>query len=175
MSSLPAAVTVMIGYLMGALIKKTKGTQTDLQLTGMGVFLTASGFAWSFVFPINKPLWTSSYVLYTAGLATLLFAGLIYIIDIKHYRRWTPVFSIFGQNPLFLFILSVLWGKTLRLLIRIPDGTGGTTNGSVWLYQNIFVPAAGFMNGSLLFALAHIVFFWIIGYILYRCRIFIKI
>jgi len=175
LSSLPAAASVLIGYLVGAVIKETKGKQAVLQLTGLGVFFLASGYAWSFVFPFNKPLWTSSYALYTAGLATILFAALIDIIDLRGLKKWTPVFSIFGLNPLFLFILSVLWGKTLRLLVHVPDGTGSIVNGSVWLYQQIFVPLAGNLNGSLLFAIAHIGLFWIIGYILYRCRIFIKV
>jgi len=175
LSSLPAAATVIIGYLAGAVIKETEEKRAVLQLTALGVFLTASGYAWSFVFPLNKPLWTSSYVLYTAGLAAILFAALIDIIDIRGFRKWTPLFSVFGMNPLFLFILSIFWGKTLRLLIHIPDGAGGAINASAWLYQNIFVPIGGFLNGSLLFAVAHIFLFWIIGYILYRCRIFIKI
>ena len=175
LSSLSAAVTVIIGYWMGMIIHESLKNRIVLKLAGFGAAFTAAGYLWGLVFPLNKPLWTSSYVLYTAGLATLLFALLIYIIDIKGYKKWTPFFSIFGVNPLFLFILSVLWGKTLRLLIHIPDGTGGAINGSAWLYQNIFVPIAGNMNGSLLFAVAHIALFWIIGYILYRCRIFIKI
>ncbi len=114
-------------------------------------------------------------MLYTAGLASLLFALLIYIIDMKGYKKWTLIFSVFGMNPLFLFVLSVVWGKTLRLLIRIPDGEGNIVAGSVWLYQNIFVPLAGNMNGSLLYALAHIIIFWLIAYVLYKCRVFVKV
>ena len=136
---------------------------------------TIAGYLWGLVFPINKPLWTSSYVLYTAGLCALLFALLIYIIDVRGYKKWTLLFSVFGMNPLLLFALSSVWGKTLHLLIRIPDGEGHMTAGSVWLYQNIFAPAAGLMNGSLAYALAHIVFFWLMGYILYRCRFFVRV
>lgn len=175
LSSLSAAVTVIIGYWMGMMIQESPENRIVLKLAGFGATFTAAGYLWGMVFPLNKPLWTSSYVLYTAGLAILLFAVLIYIIDIKGYKKWTPIFSIFGVNPLFLFILSALWGKTLRLLIHIPDGTGAVVNGSAWLYQHVFVPAAGNMNGSLSFAVAHIILFWIIGYVLYRCRIFIKI
>lgn len=175
LSTLPAAATVLIGYLTGAVVRETGKKQAVLKLTALGVALIASGYVWSFVFPLNKPLWTSSYVLYTGGLAMLLFAALIDLIDIRGYRKWTPLFSIFGKNPLFLFILSVLWAKTLRLLIRIPDGAGNAIPANVWLYQNIFVPLAGFMNGSLLYALAHIALFWLVGYLLYRYRIFIKV
>ncbi|MHB8139441.1 MAG: acyltransferase family protein, partial [Smithellaceae bacterium] len=140
-----------------------------------GTAFTITGYLWGLVFPLNKPLWTSSYVLFTAGLAFLLFALLIYIIDMKGYKKWTLLFSVFGMNPLFLFVLSVVWGKTLRLLILVPDGEGNMMAASAWLYQNIFVPMAGLMNGSLLYAWAHIAFFWLIGYVLYKCRIFVKV
>jgi len=175
LSSLPSAVTVIFGYLAGMIIRETPGNRAPVKLVCYGFAFTIAGYLWGLVFPINKPLWTSSYVLYTAGLAALLFALLIYIIDVKGYKKWGLLFSVFGMNPLFLFILSVIWGKTLRLLIHIPDGEGKTLSGSAWLYQNIFVPLAGNMNGSLAYALAHIFIFWLIGYLLYRCRVFIRV
>jgi len=175
LSSLPAAVTVIIGYLAGMMIKKTPENRVLPALILYGAAFTIAGYIWGFIFPLNKPLWTSSYVLYTAGLAALLFALLIYIVYRKGYKKWTLSFVVFGMNPLFLFILSVLWGKTLRLLIHVPDGEGNTMSGSIWLYQNIFVPLAGNLNGSLAYALAHIVFFWLIGYVLYKFRFLIKV
>lgn len=175
LSSLPAAVTVMIGYLAGGVIRETERGRAPLRLIAYGLVFAVAGTLWGFVFPINKPLWTSSYVLYTAGLAALLFAVLIYIIDLKKYRKWTLLFSVFGMNPLFLFVFSVLWGKTLRQLIGIPAADGHTMAGSTWVYQNMFVPWAGLMNGSLAYALAHIVLFWLIGYVLFKCRIFVKV
>lgn len=175
LSSLPSVVTVIIGYLAGMTIKETAKNRVPLKLVLYGIAFTIAGYLWGFVFPMNKPLWTSSYVLYTAGLAALLFAFLIYIIDMKGYKKWTLLFSVFGRNPLFLFILSIVWIKSLRLLIRVPDGVGNTLSGSAWLYQNIFVPLAGNLNGSLMYALAHIFLFWLMGYILYRRRLFIKV
>lgn len=175
LGSLPSAVTVLTGYLAGMMIRETGGNQALSRLVLSGSALTVAGCLWGVVLPINKPLWTGSYVLYTAGLATLLFALLIYIIDVKKYKKWSLLFSVFGMNPLLLFILSVVWGKTLRLLILIPDGFGHPMPGNAWLYQNIFVPLAGSMNGSLAFALAHIVFFWLVGYVFYRRRFFVKI
>ncbi len=175
LSSLPSVATVIIGYLAGMMIQETARNRVPAKLIVFGIALTVVGSTWRLVFPINKPLWTSSYVLYTAGLASLLFALLIYMIDIKRYKKWGLLFSVFGMNPLFLFILSVVWGKTLRLLILISNGEGNTMTGSAWLYQNIFVPLAGSMNGSLAYALAHIAFFWLIGYVLYKRRIFVKV
>lgn len=175
LSSLPSIGTVLIGYLAGMMITKTARNRAPVKLSFFGIALTIVGYLWGLVLPINKPLWTSSYVLYTGGLAAVLFALLIYIIDIKAYKKWSLPFLVFGMNPLFLFILSVVWGKTLRLLIRIPDGEGNTVTGSAWLYQNVFAPPAGNLNGSLAYALAHIIFFWLIGYVLYKRRIFVKV
>ena len=175
LSSLPAAVTVLIGYLAGTMIQETTVNRAPLKLALYGAAFTITGYLWGFIFPINKPLWTSSYVLYTAGLAALLFALLLYMMDIKGNKKWALLFSVFGMNPLLLFSLSSVWSKTLQHLIRVPDKTGQAMAGSAWLYQNIFVPVAGSMNGSLAYALAHMVFFWLIGFVLYRFRFFVKV
>ena len=175
LSSLPAIVTVLIGYFAGVMIKETQKNRVPGKLLLYGVAATVLGYVWGLAFPINKPLWTSSYVLYTAGLGAMLFALLIFIIDLKGYKKWTSFFVVFGMNPLFIFALSGLWAKALYRLIRIPDGDGGTMAGSTWLYQNVFEPLAGSMNGSLLYALTHIFFFWLIGYVLYKNKVFIKV
>ncbi|PVX52307.1 putative acyltransferase [Balneicella halophila] len=175
LSTFPAVVTVLLGYFAGSEIAKS-GQMIDgvKRLLFWGVLFTAFGWVWGYVFPINKSLWTSTYVLYTGGLATILLAVLLWLIDVRGYKKWTKPFVHFGMNPLFIFVLSGLYVKTISYLIKIEDG-GETINGYTYLYQKIFVPLAGNMNGSLLFALTHIVFFWIIVYLLYRKRIFIKI
>ncbi len=175
LGSLPAAVTVIAGYLAGIITRENRTDHAVIRLAGYGASIAIAGYLWGFVLPVNKPLWTGSYVLYTAGLAALLFALLIYITDLKAYKKWTPLFSVFGMNPLLLFILSVVWAKTLRLLIQIPDDNGQMISGSIWLYQHVFEPLAGPMNGSLLFALAHVILFWLIGYVLYRKAIYVKV
>jgi len=176
LSTIPAVVSVLTGYLAGMLIKQQSNKmQVIKQLVIYGAIFTAAGYVWGLVFPINKPLWTSSYVIYTAGQAALLFALLIYIIDVKGYKKWSNFFMVFGVNPLFIFALSGLWARALSMLIRWENAEGQIVTGSGWLYNNIFVPLAGNLNGSLLYAIAHVVFFWLIGYILYRNRIFIKV
>lgn len=175
LSSLPAVVTVLLGYLAGYTIKKTEKNRVPVKLFIYGVIFTLAGFLWSFILPLNKPLWTSSYVLYTAGLAAILFAVLIYLIDIRGYKKWTSFFVVFGLNPLFIFALSGIWAKTLWYIVRFEDAQGTIVTGSGWLYQHVFVPLAGNWNGSLLYAITHVVFFWLIGYILYRKKIFIKV
>jgi predicted acyltransferase len=175
LSTIPAIVTVLFGYMTGVIIKNTEKVKVPRQLALYGVIATVLGRLWGYIFPINKPLWTSSYVLYTAGLAALFLALLVFIIDIKGYKKWTSFFVVFGMNPLFIFALSGLWARSLGMFIKVETADGTVMRGSTWLYENVFVPLAGNMNGSLLYALTHIFFFWIIGYVLYRKRIFIKV
>jgi len=139
-----------------------------------GVAGFAIGIVWGQFFPINKPLWTSSYVIYTAGWACMIMALLIWVIDLKGYSKWTSFFVVFGMNPLFIFALSGVWARILTRIIKIHEGDKIVT-GYNWLYQHIFQPLAGDINGSLLFALAHIAVFWFICWVLYKKKIFIKV
>ncbi len=175
LSSLPAVATVLIGYLVGILIKETHKNKVPLKLILYGTAFTAAGYLWGYVFPVNKPLWTSSYVLYTAGQAAILFGILIYVIDLKNYKSWTSFFMVFGMNPLFIFALSGIWATAMWMLIRFENAEGSVITGSGWLYNTIFVPLAGNLNGSLLYAIAHVLFFWLIGLVLYKRKIFIKV
>ncbi len=175
LSTIPAVASVIIGYLVGSLIKESEKRLVPLKIIGTGVMGLIVGLIWSIVFPINKPLWTSSYVLYSSGWACVVLGILIYIIDILEYKKWTDFFVVFGKNALFLFFISGLWTLTIIYLIRIPVSSEKSINGYAWLYENIFQPMAGDINGSLLFALAHVVLFWLIGLVLYREKIFIKV
>ncbi|MFN8241182.1 MAG: DUF5009 domain-containing protein [Bacteroidales bacterium] len=173
-STIPAIITVILGYLAGSVIASTEKTKLPLRLLLGGAAGIGAGLLWSLLFPINKPLWTSSYVLYTAGWASIFMAALIWLIDIKGYKWWTSFFVVFGMNPLFIFALSGLWARFLTRIIHV--GTGDNmVNGYTWLYKNVFQPLAGDLNGSLLFALSHILVFWLICYILYKRKIFIKV
>jgi predicted acyltransferase len=174
LSTIPAIVTVIIGFIAGGVISETEKQKVPLQMIIYGAILTAAGLIWSLVFPINKPLWTSSYVLYTAGLAFIFMAVFIWIIDLKGYTKWTSPLVVFGMNPLFIFALSGIWARFLTRIIKIHDGDNVIT-GYNWLYLNIFQPFAGDINGSLLFALTHIVFYWFICWVLYNRKIFIKV
>jgi len=175
LSTIPAIVTALLGYMAGAQIKNTEKQKVPQQLLIGGAIGIIAGLLWGFIFPINKPLWTSSYVLYSAGWASVALAGLIWIIDIKSYKKWTSFFVVFGMNPLFIFALSGLWAITLIRIIRFDNGEGKITNAYNWIYQQVFVPLAGPLNGSLLFALAHVCVFWALAWILYRKKIFIKV
>ncbi|NOZ04163.1 MAG: DUF5009 domain-containing protein [FCB group bacterium] len=173
-STLPAIVTVIIGYMIGTVIQLSSNYRDTvkkmLRWGGMGV---VAGWLWGFLFPINKPLWTSSYVVYTAGWAVLMLALFIWLIDIKHNRKIVKPLVIFGTNSIFVFVATGLWVKSI---IRFRYTLNGeSVNGYTYLYETVFVPLAGNLNGSLLFALFHVFMWWLVLYWLYRKKIFIKI
>ena len=176
LSTLPSVVTVIFGYLTGQQIRSKavlKQTTYRLFLTGLAAIVT--GKIWGIFFPINKSLWTSSFVLYTSGWALIFLTVLLWIIDIKGYKKWTFPFIVFGTNSLFVYVLSSIWVKIYIYLIKIPKADGSVTNAYDWIYHSIFEPMAGHMNGSLLFAIAHVFVFWLILLFMYRRKIFIKI
>lgn len=176
LSTIPAIVTVILGYLTGSIIRQTEKIKVPRKLAVYGIGAVVAGFLWGLLFPINKPLWTSSYVLYAAGWALLVLALLIWVIDLKGYSKWTSFFVVFGMNPLFIFALSGLYAKSITRFIHVKEPDGTVVNGYTWLYQHIFVPLSSDPKiSSLLFALTHIVLFWMIGWVLYKKKIFIKV
>ena len=176
LATLPAAVTVILGYLTGSLITQ-KGTDKSslvFDLLAYGVALGAAGMIWGLVFPINKPLWTSSYVLYAGGLAMIFLAACIWALDIRAWQRPAQPFLIFGANPLFAFVLSGVLVKTLNL-IKYTDAEGASHGVLFWVYKNVFYRIEPAEFGSLLYALSYVTLIWGLSWVLYRRRIFIKI
>jgi predicted acyltransferase len=176
LSSIPAVATLLLGYFSGRFIDLSENTMNAIKkLLLIGALTLFVGFIWSFIFPINKPLWSSTYVLYTGGLAMAFLAFLLWIIDAHHYKKWAMPFIHFGTNPLAIYMFSGLYVSSIIYFIEIPTNTGEILSGYGFLFQKVFVPIAGNMNGSLLFAITHIIFFWFITYVLYKNKIFIKI
>lgn len=196
MSTIPAITQVIFGYLVGDyIIKKGKAFaeqthETVRQLAPFqmitGLFLAAvallfGGYAWSLQFPINKKIWTSSYVLVTTGLAIAVLVTLIYAIEIKGKRGWwSSFFDVFGKNPLFIFVLSGFLPRLLAL-IRIPNGVNAEGAPKYlspfgWYYENICkaIPGAP-ENGSLFYALTMILMYWAIVYWMDKKRIYVKV
>ena len=174
-STLPAVVTVLIGYLTGAVIKETEKIKVPVKLAVFGIIAVVAGWLWGLYFPICKAIWSSSYVLYTAGWASLLLGFLIWLIDLKGYSGWSTFFVVFGVNPLFIFAFSGLWARFLGRMIHLAGTDGKVVSGSTWLYNNIFVPVGGDLNGSLLYAIFHVLLFWLLGFVLFKKKIFIKV
>jgi predicted acyltransferase len=175
LSTIPAIATTLAGVLTGHwLRRKNDDTEKVAAMFFFGVCLTAIGWCWGLIFPINKSLWTSSYVVYMAGLA-LCFLGCCYwLIDIKGYRKWSKPFVIFGVNALVLFVGSGVLGRILSL-IKLPTADGKTVSLQKAIFDNVFLPLASPINASLLYAISFILFWLFLMWLLYRKRIFIKI
>jgi predicted acyltransferase len=174
LSTIPAIGTVIIGYYTGELTdRKGHNISTVFKLAILGLGLTGFGMVWGKIFPINKPLWTSSYVLYTAGFAMMVFAAIYGIVDVAKFKKWGSFFKVFGINALFSFFLAGIWTRLLSF-IRISTESEKITLYN-WLYEKIFMPVAGKMTGSLIFAIFQMMIIWIFAYLLYRKEVIIKL
>jgi predicted acyltransferase len=167
--SFPAAINVTIGFLVGWLITSRKGMKKVTQLGIAAAFLIGGGLLWGLFFPINKPLWTSSYALYTTGLGSLLLAAAIWVIDVRLWKKWTLPFRVFGMNPLFSYVLSIL---IVKILLRSKIGDTSTYG---YLYREGFAPIFGDYFGSFMFALTYTTVIWCMAYWLYLKKIIIKL
>ena len=172
-STLSAIVQVVLGYMVGDYIQK-KGKNYEM-VSGLfiaGVAMLVTGFCWDIVFPINKKIWTSSYTIYTTGLATITIATMIYMIEFRNIRgALSRFFDVFGKNALFVFALSAFLPKGLSL-IRLEQGV----NPWNYLYKKLLVKIPGPPElGSLLYALCVILFMWAICYWMDKNRIYIKV
>jgi predicted acyltransferase len=175
LSTIPAVATVIIGYFTGEMISRSsEGGRTVIKLFLFGAASAGLGLLWGLFFPINKPMWTSSYVLLTAGLAMGLLALIYLLADVFKFQKWGTFFLVFGTNAIFAYTLAGIWTKTMLYIIKLPSGTD-QINLYQWLYQRVFVPVAGNMNGSLLFAITQVIIVWSVVLILYRKKIFIKL
>lgn len=173
--SIPAIVHVLWGYLLGRMVYKANNRKElvlNLFLLGFPAILLAR--IWGYAFPINKTLWTGSYVLLTTGWALIVLAFLIWIIDIKQKKRWTVPLMAFGVNPLFAYVFSELWASLISTVIKVPRG-GELISLRSGLCEGVCVPIAGNLNGSLLYSLLIMVFYWTILWVLYKKKIFIRI
>jgi predicted acyltransferase len=175
-STLPASVTVILGYLAGGVIQERGSDKLGLikDFLLYGGILAASGLVWGQMFPVNKPLWTSSYVFLTGGIALMVFALCIWLLDIKGWQRAARPFLVFGSNPLFAFVLAGVLYKSLAL-IKYVDFDGKEKNALYWVYRKVFYPIEQYQFGSMLYALAYCLVIWLFCWVLYRRKIFIKL
>jgi predicted acyltransferase len=181
MNSMAAIAQVVFGYWVGAfIIKKGKTSKMVNQLFVAGLLMVVVGLFWDVAFPMNKKIWTSSYTVYTSGLATLILALLIYLIEFRNYSgKWSRFFDVFGKNPLFIFAISALIPKTLWLLrfdVNI-EGIETTMNPLSWFYQFICKPVLPFdpRIGSFVYALCFITLMWLLAWLLDKRKIYIKV
>ncbi len=180
LSTLPAIANVTFGYAAGSWIQKKVSQRNEtghlknyeglVRLLLIGALSVLLALVWNSFFPINKKLWTGSFVLLTVGIDCIILSALIYIIDLWGQKKWTYFFEVFGKNPLFIYILSEL-GATL--LWFIPVGANRQPLYK-WLFQNVF-KYAGMYVGSFLFAISFMLFCWLVGYFLDKRKIYIRV
>ncbi len=169
-STIPAVGTVLLGFMAGNLIGSF-GTswKTVGYLAAIGAALVAAGLVWGQFFPINKPIWTSSYVLYAGGIGMILLSLLFMIIDIWGLQGWTGFFNTFGTNPMFTYLLAGIWTKTM-LAVKIGEVTLYN-----WIFTHLCSPLFAEQKiASLMFALMQVCIIWVFGYILYRRKIILR-
>lgn len=179
LSTLPAIGNVVVGYFVGRYLQ-TRTTDGTNQLKGksyeglthlllFGVLFIAFAYFWDSSFPINKKLWTSSFVLYTVGLDMIILSAIIYILDILKKNRWTYFFEVFGKNPLFIYLLSEI-GIFALWLIPVGD-----TQLPAWIFKNVFSTIAPPYWSALLYALTWMMICWLVGWWMDRRKIYVRV
>jgi predicted acyltransferase len=175
LSTIPAIATGLFGVLVGSYLRR-KDREASVKISwlfSIGILAVIAGLIWDLFFPINKALWTSSYVLYTGGLATMGLAMLYWFIDEKGYKSWTPPFVAYGVNAITVFFLSGLIPRTLNLIKMNLDGKEVGAQG--WIYQTYFAGNLSPVNASLAYAIVYVLLWFVILWIMYRKKIIIKV
>ncbi|HKV09950.1 MAG TPA: DUF5009 domain-containing protein [Thermoanaerobaculia bacterium] len=175
LSTVPAIATALLGLSAGDWLRSPRTQREKLQgLLLWGAAAALAGLALGRLFPINKNLWTSTYVILTGGMALLLLAAFYLLVDVKDRAAWVRPFTLFGTNAIIAFFGSTLMAKIL-FLIRRPAAEGETITLQAWLYRHLFAPWLPDYVASLAWALLFVAFWWGVVAVLYRRRIFLKI
>lgn len=175
LSTIPALGTTIVGMLCGHWLRRERADNDKVaSIFFFGVLLVAIGWIWSFWFPINKRLWTSSYVVFTAGLALCFLGSCYWLIDIKKYVAWAKPFIIFGANAIALYIGSEIIAVILGV-VRVNGPEGKPIALQDWIFNNIFLTWATPLNASLAMAISTILFWLFLMWLLYRKQIYIRV
>jgi predicted acyltransferase len=174
-STVPAIGTAMLGVICGRWIKSPRTLSERLAgMFAMGSIAMMAALMWNWSFPINKSLWTSSYVLFTAGMAAVALATSMWIIDEHHVTAWTKPFVIYGMNPLIAFAGSGVMARLIYSILKV-DSDGKPIALQTWIYQTFYASWLDPRNASLLFAITFVLVWLGILWVLYRRRIFVKL
>jgi predicted acyltransferase len=175
LSTLGALATTLAGVLTGHLLRSRRtDTEKVSAMFVAGAACIVAGWAWNYWHPVNKPLWTSSYVLLTAGMALQLLAVCYWLIDIKGYKRWSVPFAVYGTNALAVFFLTGICAELLGV-IRFKGSDGKLVSLQGAIFNNLFLSWASPVNASLAFAVCFVLFWLGMMWLLYRRNIFIKV
>jgi len=173
LSTIPAIATAMLGVFAGAWLRRTQTADRGRWLWAGGAAMTIAGLAWGLIFPINKSLWTSSFALFSAGMAAQCLAFCHWLVDVRGWRPLARPFSAFGRNALAAYVLSVGFDSLLsRLSIA-----GSSVKGMVFRagFASWLRPCCGMEAASLAYALAYVALWEVVLAEMYRRQIFIGI
>ena len=175
LSTIPAVATVMLGSFAGRWLGSRRPLAERLNgLFAAGAIAMMLGLMWGWSFPINKSIWTSSYVLFTGGMASVVLAACMWIVDVQKITGWTRPFVIYGVNPIVAFVGSGVLARIIYSIVKVEYG-GRTTSLQNAIYEALFASWLSPVNASLLFALSFVVFWLGILWVLWRRRIFLKV
>lgn len=176
LSTLPAVATGLFGVLIGSWLRR-KDREESVKISWMfsiGIMAVILGLIWDLCFPINKALWTSSFVLYAGGLATIGLALCYWLIDVQGYKKGTKPFVVYGVNAITVFFLSGLIPRILGMIkVTMPDGT--VVSSKDWMYETFFTPYFSPVNASLAGAITFILIWLVILWWMFNKKIIIKV
>jgi predicted acyltransferase len=175
LSSVPAVATAMLGNIAGRWINERRPlTERLAGLSAAGALAMMTGLMWNWVFPINKSLWTSSYVLFAGGMAALSLATIMWIVDLQKSRSWTAPFVIYGVNPIVAFVGSAVMARCIYSIFKVTMG-GQRISLEAGIYQTLFASWLSPINASLAFAITFVLFWYGVLYGLYKKNIILKV
>ncbi|HET8830102.1 MAG TPA: heparan-alpha-glucosaminide N-acetyltransferase domain-containing protein [Pelobium sp.] len=175
LSTLPAFSTGLFGVLMGFILKSAKRTQENkvIWLFVYGFLAVLLGLFWDLFFPINKSLWSSSFVLYTGGIASMFLALCYWLIDVQGFTKFTKPFVVYGVNAITVFFMSGIIARSISLIKITSNNQEITLKG--YIYETAFTPFFTPYNASLAFAFAFVMFWFLILWYMYKKNIIIKV
>jgi predicted acyltransferase len=175
LSTVPAIGTAMLGIFAGRWIAQPRPIHERLSgLFAVGALAMVVGQMWGWVFPINKNLWTSSYAVFTAGMACVTLATCMWVVDVQQVRWWTKPFVIYGVNPMIAFLGSGLMARLIYSIVKVPYH-GKEISLQSAIYQSLYASWLSPHNASLLFAVSFVLVWLGILTVLYRRNIVLKV
>lgn len=170
LSTIPAMVNVLAGYGVGSYIRQNGGNgKTVRGLFLIALALLVLGYVWDAFFPINKKIWSSSFVLVSIGYVTALLGLLVFVLEQKKAKGWAYFFEVFGKNPLILYVLS---GVLVRVMLMVPVGD---TSLKTWIYEQFFSSFLPAKIASLTFAITFMLLIWLVGWMMDKRKWYIKV
>lgn len=175
LSTIPAIGTAMLGNLLGQWLSQKRPLAERLNgMFAVGAIAMMVGLMWNWVFPINKGIWTSSYVMFCAGMATVAIAAIMWLVDVQNVKGWTKPFVIYGLNPTVAFVGSGVMARCIYSIFKV-DWNGQQISLQAGIYRTLFASWLAPVNASLAFAVTFVMFWFVVLYVLYKRNIVLKV